>query len=330
MFYKSNRFTTGKPSLVDLLKDKIRYKDRCLALQYVPKLDAYQVNLLNKLNKTGYIVLNDYIQTPLLKTIQIELENAFKNLQFNTPCLAQSKIDLVKHASLINRHMSATAEELDKLNVAFNKADCINYEQVINDFRPSTLTVNMLNTSKTYLDICLDPYLLAIISNYMNLVPQLTEAYTRRNFPATHKTMNHFWHRDMNHHSHLIKMFVFISDCTEMNGPHEYISGSCTEKEKMTTLNNKSYYSDEEINIVYPQNSKDRILSKVSAGTIVIEDTRGLHRANVPTIGQRDLGYAIFTPALLNNPALYELSFSKYKKLSAFQKLFIPKQCLIK
>ena len=39
----------------------------------------------------------------------------------------------------------------------------------------------------------------------------------------------------------------------------------------------------------------DRMVSKVKAGTIIIEDTRGLHKAGIPKKAYRDLGSRYFT-----------------------------------
>lgn len=330
MRYGKKKNSIGNPSLVERLKDRIRYKDRYHALKNIPEASKEQKELINTLKRDGYIVLNNYVDAHKLEKIKNEFDAALKKLKFNTPCLAQKKINPITHVSLIKKHMLATSDELSELQVTFNSKDCTSYEQVLADFEPSTLTVKMLEQSDSYCDIWLDPYLLSIICNYMGMVPQLTEAYVRRNFPAKHKTMNHFWHRDMNHHSHLLKMFVFLTNCSEDTGPHEYIRGSCTEKDKINILNNKRYYQDNELDKIYPLNSKDRILSTVPAGTIIIEDTRGLHRANIPKYGYRDLGYAIFTPGISKNISTYGFNASKYSQLSNIQKLLIPKQCILK
>ena len=36
------------------------------------------------------------------------------------------------------------------------------------------------------------------------------------------------------------------------------------------------------------------MVSNVKAGTIIIEDTRGLHKAGIPKRDYRDLGFAVF------------------------------------
>ena len=103
--------------------------------------------------------------------------------------------------------------------------------------------------------------------------------------------MNHHWHRDTNNKFFLLKAFLFLNDCTLKNGPHNYIKGS----HKDLSLNGKVYYSNEEVEKNYDTKT-DLILSEVKAGTLIIEDTRGLHRAGIPLEGHRDLMYGIFFP----------------------------------
>jgi len=157
----------------------------------------------------------------------------------------------------------------------------------------------------------------------MGLRPYLIEAYLRRNFPAKYKVMNHFWHRDTNHPIFLLKAFIFLSDCKITTGPHEYISGSIND----LRISGKTYYTEEEISNVYPKDSKNRILSIVKAGTIIIEDTRGLHKATIPQEGFRDLGFAVFFPLSFLPKKIkpyYNINTNDYQKLSNRQKSYIP------
>ena len=73
------------------------------------------------------------------------------------------------------------------------------------------------------------------------------------------------------------------------------------------------------------------MVSKVPAGTIIIEDTRGLHKAGIPVKSFRDLGYVVFMPVnFFKKPKnLYSITKSTYQKLTTTQKLFIPKQNII-
>jgi hypothetical protein len=321
--HSKSKFTLRQPNYLDITRCRILYRQAYKNMKLIEPLSQKQTYAINAIETDGCVIFDSYIPEEKLKTMQLELNQALINLQFNTPCLAQNKIDPNIHEDLINNHMLATPQQLEEQGVTFDKSQAINYKQVLTDFHPSTLTVPMLEMSTTYQQIWTDPFILGIIAAYLGIVPKLTEAYVRRNFPANYRSMNHYWHRDINHNFHLLKMFVFLSDCTIETGPHEFIKGSHT---NLKILNGQRYYQDAQINKIYPPSHENRVLSTVKAGTVIIENTQGLHRATIPKTAYRDLGFGVFMPI----PPLYRhknYHFPKdaYQALSAFQKAFIPK-----
>jgi hypothetical protein len=91
-------------------------------------------------------------------------------------------------------------------------------------------------------------------------------------------------------------------------------------------LNGQRYFTDEEVDRAYPPGSPERLVSVVKAGTVVIEDTRGLHRARLPKSGFRDLGYAVFVPLRPFYPHQnYRFPRDAYERLTRFQRAFIPR-----
>jgi len=324
--YQESNCTFKEPNFLDRLNSRVRYWNCYANNRLAPQLDNEQHNALKTLQKNGFVVFENYLSDELLIKMQHELQQALNNIQFQTPCLAQTRIDTDRHAELINNNMLGTIQQLENWGVTFNTEEAHDYKQVIRDFNPSTLTVPMLQHSNIYRRIWTDPFLLGIITHYLEMVPKLVEAYVRRNFPAPHKSMNHYWHRDLNNRFHLLKMFVFLSDCTLETGPHEYLIGS---HKNFDQHNHQRYFKDSEIDSLYPQGDADRALSVVKAGTVVIEDTRGLHRANLPTSGYRDLGFAVFMPLRpFYQHSNYQFPKSAYQELSDFQKAFIPDSCI--
>src|SRR5690606_9005545 len=270
----------------------------------------------------GCAIVPNVITESMLGLLKSDLQRALEELKFaGTPYLDRSKIDPSKHPPL-KKIMLMSPGELKKMGLAIDGKDFRSYQQVIDDFSPPELAVHMLEHSDVFRSLWLSPYLLSIVAHYMGLVPQLVEAYVRRSFPSPHRIANNYWHRDcVDHKIYLLKIFFFLTDCTGETGPHEYIRGSCTEKDKLKILNGKRFYEDVELDAVYPEKSAERVVSIVPAGTIFIEDTRGLHRAHILTSGCRDLGYAVFKPAPKNMPPYYKLPGSSYEKLNSFQKL---------
>lgn len=161
---------------------------------------------------------------------------------------------------------------------------------------------------------------------YMGFVPILREAYIRRNFPCTYRVMNHKWHRDTNHRKHLLKAFIFFTDCDIETGAHHYVAGSVQDKR----FREDRYFEDAEIDAAFPPSSDKQIVSTVPAGTIVLEDTRGLHKAGIPKRAFRDLGFAVFVPDsfLQQGKALYDVKTDVVSALAPPQRRYIPKSAI--
>lgn len=322
---RSQKFTCNTPSRYEKLRSSILYRKNYSRMKLAESISATEMEIVASLKEDGFVVLPNYIPKDKLSIMQKELQHALECLQFNTPVLSQSRIDPTHHQELIDNFLFGTKDQLQKWGVLFDRAEISSLEQALSEFSPSTLTVPMLSLSETYRKVWLNPSILRIVSHYLGMVPTLSEAYVRRNFPASYRTMNHYWHRDLNS-THLLKAFVFLSDCDSTNGPHEYISQT---HRKFDVLNGKRYFSDQEVDDLYSPDNIQRKESIVSAGTIIIEDTRGLHRAALPTTGWRDLGYMVFMPLRPFYPH-HNYSFPKdaLEQLSTFQKAFIPSAML--
>ena len=310
------------PGIIDRIRSRVLYLESYRKRALIPALDARQSALVDQLRDSGSVTLEGFVRDDRLRMMQSELDAALHGLAFETPCLAQSRVDPVRHADLIANHMLGSPADLLRRGVAFERSEVSSYEQAVETFRPSTLTVYMLERSSAYREVWLDPYLLAIVCHYLGLVPKLAEAYVRRNFPAPFLSMNHYWHRDLNAPFHLLKIFVFLSDTDLRNGPHEFVLNSHRE---LASLNGKRYFSDSEIDAALPPGHPQRLASVVKAGTVIIEDTRGLHRARMPEQGSRDLGYAVYMPLRPYYPHRnYAYPRAAYGALTEFQKAFIP------
>jgi len=277
---------------------------------------------IRHLKNFGFVKLDHLVGSSQFKDLKESIDQKIeKNFELEFPCLAQSKIDPVKDRDLIESNFVLSNEKLKRRNLTFDKEDSKSYKQLITEFEPSTLTVPMPNEQKFY-NMFLDPIVMKIITGYMGFIPYLTEAYIRRNFPAKFKIMNHNWHRDENHKKFLVKVFLFFTDCDIKTGAHHYIAGSIND----IRFRDKVYYTDKEIENVWPLGSENHIVSNVPAGTIIIEDTRGLHKAGIPEKGFRDLGYSIFMPPnlLSSTKPLYNITTPVFNNLSSVQQKFIP------
>lgn len=322
MLHQRNPFQFATPTLLERAYQRLRFRECYSQRDLAPKLTPGQEEIVETLRREGTVTLERYIAPETLAAMRREMQQALEALEFETPCLAQTRIDPERHRGLIDNFLLGTPEELRAAGVAFDREEARSLEQVLADFMPSTLTVYMLERSPTFRDVWLDPYLLGIVAEYMGMMPKLAEAYVRRNYPAAWRTMNHFWHRDLNNKQTLCKMFVFLTDCAVDNGPHEFIKGSHTDYSR---LNGKRYFSDQEVDAHYPVGHAQRLVSEVPAGSIILEDTRGAHRARMPERGYRDLGYAVFMP-LESRYGIAHYTFPRQaaERLSPGQRAVIP------
>jgi hypothetical protein len=328
LFFQRNPFELRASGWAERVYRRYRFHERYARLPLVPAPDAAQLRMVEELRREGTLVLRGYLPAETVHIMRQELQHALEALRFETPCLAQSRIDPHKHRALIDDFLYGSNQDFLRQGVAFERGDVRTLEQVVHEFSPSTLTAYLLETSEVYRKAWLDPYLLTVIASYLGLVPLLAEAYVRRNFPARFWTMNHFWHRDLNDRHQLLKMFVFLSDCSIETGPHEYIRRSHRD---LAALNGKRYFTDAEVDALHPIGSALREVSEVKAGTVILEDTRGLHRARMPDAGYRDLGYAVFLPMAVaaTAPAYYRFPRQAFDALSRFQQAFVPSSALV-
>lgn len=274
----------------------------------------------------GYVAFDHLAGTERLEQLQADYRQRLEvQLEFEMPTLAQSRIDPERDADLIASNFFGTAQTLSARGLTFDRDDVTSYDQAVTDFRPSTLTTPLPDTLDWF-DLWLDRNILPVIEGYMGFIPRLEEAYIRRNFPSDFAVMNHAWHRDSNHPTHLLKAFFFLNDCTLKTGPHHYIAGSIEDRR----LDGGRYFTDKEVRALYPAGSEREVISEVPAGTIILEDTRGLHKAGIPEEGYRDLGFATFLPpiAFRQRPALYSLSPQTYQQLTREQQRYIPSEVL--
>lgn len=310
----------------DFSFSKANHKDEAISFfKYINRRkthSSYEIlEMASAIKRNGYIAIPDFFSKEEIDRVQSSVCEKIENGLFDYPVLAQSKIDEKRDKDLIDNFLLGTGKDFQKRGIAFTKENFNSYEQVLKDFQPSTLGFKIPEKEPSFFKLWLDERLLNIIEAYMGFSPYLLEAYVRRNFPSPYRTMNHFWHRDLNNKFHLLKVFIFLSDCDLTNGPHEFVSGS----HRDFRLNGKRYYSDTEVDVLH---SEKIVRSQVKAGTVIIEDTRGLHRASLPLSGHRDLGYGVFLPIPWYRNYKYknyQINRNVFDSLTGHQQSYIPK-----
>jgi len=130
--------------------------------------------------------------------------------------------------------------------------------------------------NQTSLALWCDDVLLSIVESYLNSFPILdflSATWTTPFMSQSDQSLDtdaQMWHFDKDRIKFL-KVFVYLTDVTIENGPHEFILGS-----HLSQPPRDGRLSEEEINARYKDS--DRLLICGPAGTVFIEDTHGLHR----------------------------------------------------
>lgn len=95
-----------------------------------------------------------------------------------------------------------------------------------------------------------------------------------------------FWHFDMDRIK-WVKYFVYLTDVGQDNGPHLFVAGSHRTKGIPSSLLSRGYsrLTDADVEAVY---SQDEIIEFAAPrGTVIAEDTRGLHKGKNVENGDR-------------------------------------------
>jgi hypothetical protein len=134
-----------------------------------------------------------------------------------------------------------------------------------------------------------DRSIIAVAQRYLRCKPILDvmsmwwhTAYSR----IPDKEAAQFWHFDMDRIKWL-KFFIYLTDVGPDNGPHSFVAGSHRTGGIPSALRLKGYarLTDQEVEACF---SRDRFLEFTAPrGTIIAEDTRGLHKGKLVSNGDR-------------------------------------------
>lgn len=133
----------------------------------------------------------------------------------------------------------------------------------------------------------LDIFFLRVAESYFNSTPILDFVYASRSSKFSNETLKskahdaQLWHYDKDRIKFL-KIFIYLTDVGEENGPHEFLIGS-----HRNTPGTDGRLTDEFVQSKYAGFEPVRVLG--AAGTVFIEDTHGLHRGTPVLSNSREL-----------------------------------------
>lgn len=147
-------------------------------------------------------------------------------------------------------------------------------------------------------EICTDPQLSLVLDSYNFGHAKLRRASIIYSFPSNKleyasDNAAQQWHYDIDSHRWL-KVFIYLNDVSEYNGPHAAKLGTHLPGSKHQTLLNKGYsrISDIEINSLQKE---EATIFKGLAGTTIIADTKCYHRGTPLQAGERKILTLLFT-----------------------------------
>ena len=187
-----------------------------------------------------------------------------------------------------------------------NNAQYINISRPPNCNRASTQLFN-LDPQSSFYHLSDDPLLKSLASEYLSSRCHLVRSSLAVSFPQDSPTSGsaQYFHYDIDSFRWL-KVFVYLTDVSDLTGPHEYIRGSHIpgSKPPELLLRNYSRLSDDEIDIHYAPHDRVRVTGP--KGTVVLADTRCFHKGNNLHSGYRLMYQALYAPSDFG----YKLGFS--------------------
>lgn len=146
----------------------------------------------------------------------------------------------------------------------------------------NTFHVSGVESIREAVEIANDPQILSAVSAYLGCRPTIDDILAWWSLPGRAAPREEqFFHRDRDS-IRFVKLFVYLSDVGEQDGPHIFVRGSHRTKVLSSGPLRKS---DAE---VAANVEADDITHFTGAfGTLFLEDTSGIHKGTLPTVGKR-------------------------------------------
>lgn len=246
---------------------------------------------VEKLNNNGYIFKEKFFDKNIIDNIN------------NKILTLNGKYD----GDLINSSIS------EQLNISKPKATIFRYEQ--ND---------LINLPEIQ-NILTNKYILSIAEGYFKSLPIIDTfsawwSFKVKNDDADHKAAQS-WHFDMDR-AKWLKIFIHLEDVKEDNGPHSFVSGTHKNHgiDKIILKQGYKRIENEIINCLYSKSKIIRFLG--NKGSMLIEDTRGIHKGEPIRKGSRLLLQLQYSTAIFgSNINKIKLPTEKTNQFSNLQKL---------
>ncbi len=175
-------------------------------------------------------------------------------------------------------------------------------------------------SSPDAVELMLDRGILQFIQDYLGSVPQVDVCAAWFSFPvnrasAEAATMFHF---DLDR-TKWVKVFFYLTDVTPTTGAHMFLPGTHRDNALPTSLRKRGYsrISDDDVRSAFPEERWKTISGP--KGTILIEDTRGIHKGLPVIEGHRLVLQFQYSQNLFGSkPSIHGQVAPEIKALSEF------------
>lgn len=159
-------------------------------------------------------------------------------------------------------------------------------------------------------DVVNDPYIVQTLSAYFECpykLDYISAWWSFKNSSKNREEKTQYFHRDIDNFN-FIKLFLYLTDVDEFSGPHQYIK--FTHKKSLgEKISTKIVDFDKlQINV-----NDDMYIFQGKAGSVLLENTFGLHRAKKPE--NKDRLMIAMSFSLVNTPYSPPKPFLKFKEL---------------
>lgn len=190
------------------------------------------------------------------------------------PDACERLMQFALHTPAIVRPMDGEEKSVQPKMAIFEegKPKAVRYDYLVDDLLANPDVQNLMS----------DGSLLALAEMYLDARPRfdVLSMWWHTNFHAQPDSeAAQFYHFDLDRIKWL-KVFIYLTDVGPQDGPHSFIEGSHVQKGIPQHFLDRGYarLSDEEVNAHYGQHKE--IQFAAPKGTIIVEDTRGLHKGN--------------------------------------------------
>jgi ectoine hydroxylase-related dioxygenase (phytanoyl-CoA dioxygenase family) len=270
--------------LYELFFFKLRKKNSEISYHFMIKLFSLTGGISNdfisyfvkKPKSFSNNLLNDNINLKLNK------KNIISELRENGFCIVENFIDQGLIENIISQFKKKKGFYLN------NKNQKKIYDHINPEYLKFEYEAKEILNSQTLNGIIFDQNLAEISRQYLNAEPvlDLIAMWWSSKSTEASKEAAQWWHYDMDRPK-WIKFFIYLTDCDEDNGPHCIVKKTHKNFSVPWVIRKKGYtrISDDMIINNYDQNDIVEIVAK--KGTLLIEDSRALHKGKKLLSGNR-------------------------------------------